>query len=213
MLEREEIQHNLLPLFSGVPVLPVEADPYEEVVAACDPSGHRSGWIVSAIFGTIYPSSNLLPAVQWLNNLSRSQGKRLFVVSLGNCPSATSVFKQLEGHFPLQRQPTFLVKGPLNADHLSPWIRNADCALATTPFNIIQKSSSAATFVDHGVPVIVLDQGAEVRGLRDSPVDLTPAFWLFGDLRLTSGNRLPKRLPSQSRLPMVAAQFLEDLSG
>jgi hypothetical protein len=212
MLINANISNSILPLFGNIPVQPVGVDPYAELITTLATGGERSEWVVSALFGTIHQSSKLVPAVQWLNSLAQSQGKQLLVVSLGNCSSAISSFDMLAAHFPPHGHPTFFAKGPLPADELSQWLRTADCALSTTPLNIIGKSGSVAAFLDHGVPVIVLDKGGEIRGFDNSPVDLSPGIWLFDDLRVDFGNSLPKyRIPDPS-LPRVAVQFLNDLA-
>ena len=211
MLHRVGIQNNVLPLCGAIPVLPVGPDPYEEVLVSLHHGRRRSGWIVAALFGSIYPSENLLPALQWLQDRCLRQGKRLLLVSLGKCPSAESTFQALAAGFSDAAKPAFFVKGRLNAAALSSWIRSADCALATTPFNIIDKSSSAVAFAEHGVPVLVIDAGADVRGASLPRQDLAPEFWLYGDQRLDALNGLPPRRDPQPRLDQVAKQFLADL--
>jgi hypothetical protein len=212
MLQRVGIQNDVLPLFGNIPVTPVGPDPYAEVLARLNHGAKRSGTIVAALFGSIYPSENLFTAMKWLQDRSLRQGKRLLLVSLGHSPLAETTFQALGAGFPESSKPSFLVKGRLNAIALSPWIRSADCALATTPFNIIEKSGSAVAFVEHGVPVIVMDAGADVRGVALPRQDLSPEFWLFGDKRLEALNGLPPRREPLPRLLQVARQFMADLN-
>jgi len=211
ILLRAGIPNRLLPLFGNIPVITAAPDPYEQVLAGLVPGRHRSGWVVAAHFGCIYPSEHLLPALRWLQECSLRQGQRLLVVSLGHSPTAETTFASLASQLPAEGRASFLVKGRMDSAALSPWIRNADCALATTPFNIIEKSGSAVAFAEHGVPVIVMDAGAEVRGLALLPQDLTPEFWLFGDKRLEDLDGLPPRREPQPRLARVAKQFLVEL--
>lgn len=212
MLLRAGISNRLLPLFGSIPVRIPTLDPYEEFLAGQFPGSTRSGWVVAALFGSIYASEHLLPALRWLQDCCVRQGQRLLVVSLGHCPAAQSTFAALAPQLPAEGRPTFLVKGRLDSAILSPWILWADCGLATTPFNIIEKSSSAVAFVEHGVPVIVMDAGDNVRGVSLPQPDRAPEFWLFGDLRLDPLNGLPPRRQPQPRLDQVAKQFLADLN-
>ena len=212
MLLRAGISNRLLPLFGSIPVRIPAPDPYEVVLAGLSPGRTRSGWVVAALFGSIYPSEQLLPALRWLQDYCLRQGQRLFVVSLGHCPTAQSTFSTLAPQLPAEGRPIFLVKGRLDSSALSPWILWADCGLATTPFNIIEKSSSAIAFAEHGVPVIVMDPGDDVRGVALPRQDLAPEFWLFGDQRLDAPNGLPPRREPQPRLEQVATQFLADLN-
>lgn len=208
MLSGAGIDNSVLPLFGAIPIAEAGLDPYEEVVCSLYPGSCRQNWLVATFFGALYPSENILSALIWLQALSRQQQRRLLVVSLGHSPSAKITFETLA---PSAGNPDFLVKGRLEADELSRWIRNADCGLSTTPFNIIEKSSSAIAFVEHGVPVIVIDEGAPVRGVSLPQADLAPDYWHFGDDRLNQWHDLPAKGEPQSRLERVARQFLEEL--
>jgi len=211
MLHQAGIANCLLPLFSNIPVCAHTCDPYEVLLATVNPSRSRSGWVVAALFGSIYPTVNLLAALHWLQDLCLRNGQRLLLVSLGYSSTAEATFAQLAQQLPAEGKPIFLVKGRLDSACLSSWIYSADCGLATTPFNIIQKSGSAIAFAEHGVPVIVMDAGADVKGVALPERDLAPEFWLFGEKRLAALNGLPPRRDPQPRLEGVAKQFLEDL--
>jgi hypothetical protein len=211
MLLQAGLPNQLLPLFGNIPVRISVRDPYEELLVGIAPDRTRSGWVVAALFGSIYPSEHLLPALRWLHASCVRQGRRLLVVSLGHCPMAETTFAALASQLPAECRPTFLVKGRLDSTALSAWIRWADCGLATTPFNIIEKSGSAVAFAEHGVPVIVMDAGADVRDVAFPRQDLAPEYWLFGDQRLEALHELPPRRDPRPRLEQVAKQFLADL--
>jgi hypothetical protein len=211
MLRGAGIENSVLPLFGNIPIILSGFDPYDEVVSGLCPGSRRQDWTVAAFFGSIYPSEKILLALTWLQNLCQRQQRRLLVVSLGHCPSAESSFGTWARTLPASGRPHFLVKGPLESDVLSGWIGAADCGLATTPLNIIEKSGSAVAFAEHGIPVIVMDAGAPVRGLSLSQTDLAPDFWLFGDERLLQMEDLQPRRAPRSRLDQVARQFMKDL--
>jgi hypothetical protein len=213
MLTQAGIQNRILPLFGNVPVVSsAMSDPYAEVVATFDPDSDRKTWLVVSFFGTIYPSNHLFSALEWLQDKVLQLGKRLLVVSLGHAPSAAACFSSLAERLVSPERPHFLIKGRLDATELSRWISFVDCGLATTPFNIIEKSGTAVAFAEHGVPVIVMDEGSPVRGLSASCVDRAPDFWLFGDSRLDQFCPLPPRRDPYSRLEDVSRQFLTDLA-
>jgi hypothetical protein len=213
MLSSAGIPNRLLPLFGSIPPPSPGPDPYSEALGSLVPGSKRSDWLVAALFGSIYPSENLLPALKWLQDRSLRTGKRLLVVSLGHSPTAATFFESLTPQLPEAGRPHVLVKGRMDSSILSRWLSGADCALATTPFNVIDKSSSAVAFAELGVPVIVVDPGASVRGVHHSRLDLSPEYWLFGDHRLNRFDNLPPRRPPQPRLERVARQFLADING
>lgn len=213
MLSKAGIQNQVLPLFGAVPVVSDGGlDPYLQLLPHLVPGSNRSDWVVAALFGKIYQSDQLPVALQWLNAKCLSQDKHLLVVSLGHCPSAVAIFDNLASCYSELGRPFFHITGKLSATVLSSWILGADCGLATTPFNIIEKSSSACAFVEHGIPVIVMDAGAPIPGIEVTQTDLTPEFWLFGDQRLDELERLPPRRNPQPRHVQVVNQFLANLN-
>jgi hypothetical protein len=212
MLNREGISNTILPLFGAIPFQLGSRDPYLDVVCSLEPGWDRSRWVIAALFGSIHPTNSFLHVLQWLSARCNRSGKKLFVVSLGHAPNAKTFFETLSNQFPQACKPYFHVTGKLDATDLSSWIRGADCGLATTPFNIIDKSSSAVAFAEHGVPVIVTDSGSPVPGITNHQQDLAPEFWLFGDERLDTFELLPPRRAPQSRLECVTSQFLADLN-
>ena len=212
MLNRAGVTNHVLPLFGAIPLMSGGSDPYTAMLTNLAPRSDRADWVVAALFGKIYPCFHLLPALQWLNARCLSQGQNLLVVSLGHCPTAAATFEELASGFSDPGRPYFHVVGKLDASVLSSWIRGADCGLATTPFNIIDKSSSSVAFAEHGIPVFVVDPGAPIRGLDYTQPDLAPEFWLIGDKRLDDLEWPPQRRVPQSRRDHVVNQFLGDLT-
>lgn len=212
MLHDVGIPNHVLPLFGTVPSAGSCIDPYSELAHRFLPRASRSDWIVATLFGAIHSRAKLLDGLKWLFRKSRCNGKHLMVVSIGHSPSASYIFKSLSSYFSPSSNPFFHVQGKVSSTSLSSWISSSDCGISTTPYNIIEKSSSAVSFAEHGVPVIVVDAGAPVRGISISQSDLTPDFWLLGDQRLEAFSMLPPRRPPKSRMDSVVNQFLLDIN-
>jgi hypothetical protein len=212
MLHRAGIPNSILPLFGSVPIIRNGIDPYYNLLSGLVAGSKKTDWVVAAMFGTIHPTKKLQAALRWLNARCYSHAKHLLILSLGNCPSAVSTFEALSAQFCELSIPFFHATGRLDVTSLSSWILGADCGLATTPLNIIDKSSSAVAFVEHGVPVIVMDSGAAIAGIPFQQPDLAPQFWLFGDNRLDDMDFLPPRFCPLPRREFVVNQFLDDLN-
>jgi hypothetical protein len=211
LLQRAGIPNKVLPLFGAVPINRKPNDPYLRLFSGLVPGSKPTDWVVAAMFGTIHPSTNLQVALRWLNARCISHAKHLLLVSLGNSPTASSTFEALASCFSRRDSPFFHTTGKLDVLTLSSWILGADCCFATTPFNIIDKSSSALAFVEHGIPVIVMDPGASIVGIPHKQLDLTPEYWLLGDKRLEKLDVLPPRRRPLPRREIVVNQFLNDL--
>ena len=212
MLARAGIPNSILPLFGSLPISSARDDPYADDLQRLKPGTTRSDWMIVVFFGNIYPTKNLPAILAWLHNRCMRFGKDLLVVSLGNCPAAEATFSSLSACLEAKDRLHFLIKGRQDASILSRLIVSADCGLSTTPFNIIEKSSSAVTFVEHGLPVIVAEPGQPVRGCDLKLDDHAPDYWLFDDPSLQAFPCLPPRRLPQARLPLISQQFLSDLN-
>ena len=105
----------------------------------------------------------------------------------------------------------FVDLGELPAEQISWMLQETDIGLATTPWPVIEKSSSAAAFLDHGIPVLVSREDSTFRRVPSDPaVPLDRAVRLRD---LVAGRReLPAKVPPRSRLPAVAGEFLRALA-
>ena len=212
MLHKAGIPNRVLPLFGAIPVSTISSDPYSELLNTLVVGSKKSDWVVAATFGTIHQTQNLQVALKWLNSRCISHGKNLLFLSLGNSTAASSTFEAMAAGFSEPNAPFFHVTGKLESTALSSWILGADCGFATTPFNIIEKSSSAVAFVEHGIPVIVMDAGEPIPGIFHHQDDLAPEFWLLGDKRLEQLYILPPRRDPRPRREHIVNQFIKDLS-
>jgi hypothetical protein len=211
MLEKAGILNTILPLYGSIPIAKSSPNPYLKLYDQLAPGTRHSDWLVLAFFGSIYPSINLFDALQWLQNKSLQQGKLLLIVSIGYSPRAEKLFKDLTLRLPYTGTTFFHVTGKLEPITASSWIGNANCGLSTTPFNIIDKSSSALAFREHGIPVVVMDKGDPVRNLAYMAPDLSPEVWMFGDERLNNFTLLPPPQEPFSRIACITSKFLSDL--
>lgn len=212
ILDSAAISNSVLPLFGNIPVICAEADPYVSVVESIQSGSRRKDWTVAAFFGTIHRGSGSRRVLRWLHENARRHGRRLLVVSLGHCPDADLHFRDFAESIGDKGDVNFLVQGKMPSQELSAWLGSADCGVATTPFNIIEKSGSAIAFAEHGVPVFVTDRGSSVRD-GDIPIaDLTPRFWLAEDSVLKNLADVPPRRSQGSLLGVVAASLLDQLA-
>jgi len=212
MLSAAGISNRILPLFGNIRLAWGGADPYAEQVARLDPGSKRKDWTVAVLFGSLYPNTGARGLLQWMSETARRHGRRLLVASVGRCTDAASHFAAWKQPLDESREVSFHVQGPMPVEQISNWLQHADCGISTTPYNIIEKSGSAAALVEHGLPVLVCDEGAPIRCLANVRPDLAPRFWLGKEPRLAELRDLPAKRRPYDGLAEVAKSFLQQLS-
>ena len=212
ILASSGIANKILPLFGAIPVVKSTSDPYIDELLKFSSENVRSDWFVATFFGSLHNSSYLSQAIFRLQTLCLKIRKKLLIVSVGHSHQVNTIFDSLDLTLPIFGKPHFLIKGPMDQSEISRWLGYADCGLSTTPINIIEKSSSAAAFIDHGVPVVVLDQGSDVHGIDTKRVDHGNKFILYTDLSEACFPSFPFKFDALPLRTTVTRKFLNDLS-
>jgi hypothetical protein len=102
--------------------------------------------------------------------------------------------------------------GEQSAADISQLLQNADFGIATSPWQLIGKSGSAAAMLDHGLPVIVNRDDWHLRSEIAKMDAQDPLLHRLDDSledQLVAG--LTKRKPVH-RLPAIAAQLIQKMS-
>jgi hypothetical protein len=214
MLGRAGIHASLLPLFGNVPVAqppPGGALP-EELLEAGVPTGPagRGGWWVVILFGSIHPEWVPEAILGILHQASRRAGKRICIVSVGRVQGAgEAIWNKMSRDYCSKM--LFVKAGEQPAARLSLFLRAADFAIATSPWQLIGKSGSATAMLEHGVPVIVTRDDVRIRtGSFAEPAEpLLHRCDETLEAKLAAG--LQGAMP-RHRLPAVAHAFLEQFT-
>jgi len=203
--------NKVLPLFGAIPFNPNPRDPYVEELQKISKSAYRQYWTIAVFFGTIHACPSLLAAIKRVHHLSVSAGKSLLIVSLGFAKEAPRSFNHIKEAMGDPPSLHFLIKGFLPSMKISNWLKFADCGVSTTPMNIINKSSSAVAFAEHGTPVIVTSMGDRV-GKNTHIVDNGSNHFIHYLELPETRSFLPAKFEQQSFRSRVAHQFLSDLT-
>lgn len=213
VLSREGIQAANLPLFSGVPVMPGTGweDILEPLIAkAAGKRLPRSGLYLAGIFGGVHPEWDAEPAVDAMKPLVQREGKRLALVFHGKNNLSTEAFGRIKSV--LQDRAIVVVTGERSNGEISAIMQALDLGLATSPRQMVQKSSSAAAMLEHGLELLVTRNDWRLRE-AGAPGEEVPAHFLtpekFARLRV-----LPVRNPRPvdiNSLESVAGRMLAAL--
>ena len=192
LLSRRGIKAKLLPLFGSVPIVQVEnVSPRDDAVL-------RLG-----IFGSIHPEWS--PDVMFLE--LKTLGRPIQLSHIGGIGPGESVWTDLTERYGAEIELCRL--GERSFDEISRFLSYLDFGVSTAPLALIGKSSSVAAMLDHGLPVIVNRDDVHFRGIPLT--DLVSDLLIPVDKNFLTRVRSARRRSSQSRLPQVAEQFLQDI--
>ena len=177
-----------LPLFGNIPVIDAKREPHE-------------GWNFG-IFGTLHPVWPPEPLFARL----RESGRKIAISHIGRLGSGQALWEKITreygGVFELRSL------GEQSREKIADFFSTLDFGIATSPWELIGKSSSAVAMLEHGLPVIVNRDDAHYDGWRETG---------YSPLLIKMGADLTDRLAAAQRanprrvLPDVAHQFLNDL--
>ena len=143
-----------LPLFGSIPVLPDPAFPPGLTAAGVPGDGGREGWWIGAFFGTLHPEWKPEPLTGILLEAAQKAGQRVCLVSAGRLGVAgEAVWEAMRRAY--AEKIVFLKLGEQTREQISALFGAADFGVASSPWCLMGKSSSAASMLDHGLPVIV----------------------------------------------------------
>jgi hypothetical protein len=212
LLNRRRIKAKLLPLFGNVPIVQVEDVSCAETIATkgerrtpnAIPLAPRDDAVLRlGIFGSIHPEWSPDAMFAELKRL----GRPIQLSHIGRIGPRESVWTDLTDRYGTEIKLSRL--GERSFDEISRFLSYLEFGVATAPLALIEKSSSVAAMLDHGLPVIVNRDDVHFRGIprTDPGSDLLIPV----DKNFLARVRSARRHSPESRLPQVAEQFLHDV--
>jgi hypothetical protein len=214
ILEREGIKASVLPLFSNIPF--VEGGGWEGLLEPLltqqtGKNEARTKLYLAGVFGTVHPEWNAEQAVNLLLPLVQRFQKRLVLVFLGRSNLSPATFSRLKSR--MQNRAEIVIAGERPVTEVSRILQTLDLGLATSPRQMIQKSSSAATLLEHGLPVLATRDDWRMRGVDFSFEKTSSRLLTMEQFALLES--LPTRSPEPSGdcgVMQVAGQMLRAIS-
>ena len=214
LLRRAGIAAGILPLFGNIPLAPTSDDGALQTLLAShrlalDDTQARSQQLWIGLFGSLHPVWPPEPFFSRLEQARALSGRRPVLISTGRLGPGQALWERLRREY--GSGCTFVALGEQPAALISRLFQQLDCGIATTPYQVIGKSGSAAAMAEHGLPVIV--NRTERYGLPADDIAHPESLYLpmTPDLpRLLAA--LPPRRPARSLLPEIARDFLAALT-
>lgn len=200
----------ILPLFGNIPVQPVaRAAARAELAALAGGAFPSTSPTLGVIFGTIHPQWQPAATLAFLHAAGERARRPVALVTLGRIGAhGTRLVAQLAQS---SEKIPVCDAGPQSPDTLSRLLHAMDFGLATHPWALIGKSGTAASLIDHGLPVIVpRDDWHPRHGVISVAPD--PLLRRLGELTPESfPNFLALRREPAPQLPGIAAHFIASL--
>lgn len=176
MLRRIGTPSTLLPIFGCIDVSKSE-DKWlhsQLMFHDIDTLTQRNDWLIAGIFGALYFSFDVTKAVEQLRSEARLQNKQLLILAAGANSDGRTWAKKLSD----ETSGTKVVHlGQLTPTQVSSFLSCLDIGLPAAPWQMLGKSSVAATMCDHGIELrafgdIPLPEYEDVLGIKGSFQDL-----------------------------------------
>jgi hypothetical protein len=209
ILASHGVSAQLLPLFGSVPVSGTRDTKWieDELLKTAGSEYRREAFWIFGIFGalaTIWPPEPLLSTIA---RAAKAAGKRVAIVSIGRIGLGLQLWEKISRDY--SDQFVFLLLGEQPSDRIADFLAYIDRGVATTPLAVIGKSATAASMMEHGVPVIVNRDDVRYRvSVKQEHDPLLIPYDAGFEQKLLRG---PVRRAPESRRPRIAARFIDDL--
>ena len=213
MLRNEGIATGRLPLFGNiVPDTTGNTDwlKGEFTRAGIDLANDRDRQMIFGLFGALHREWRSEPLVPRIIDAARQRAKIPVFVAIGRLGAGERVWANLKQKY--ETTIRFIHLGELPADRVSHALLTLDFVIATSPLALIGKSSTAATAIDHGLPLIVsrndISYPFEFQRLEKSEALIIPLGDDFAQRLATA-----RRRPAVHTVDRVAADLSRALEG
>ena len=209
ILARDGIPAGILPLFGAIPLVekPCFGWIEERLKTASGGDFHRERYWLFGIFGglpPVWPPEPLLPR---LIAAARGAGKEVALISIGRMGGGEQLWERMSQDYGSRM--VFVRLGEQPSEKVSELLTFLDYGIAASPWLILGKSSTSASMLEHGLPVIVNRDDVRFRTRSSGPDNpLLIQCDLKMEARLLAG--VPKG-PCRSFRPQTVLTFLMSL--
>lgn len=198
MLKKGGFDSQILPIFGSIPFS--KRTDYEwvftELSRAGVPFTCRDDLWLFCMFGSLHSIWPPEPLFSYLREAGKRSGRRIVLLSIGKLGAGETLWERL--NFEYRDSIHFVRLGERSMQEVSAAMQVSDFGIATSPWELIGKSSSAASMIEHGLPVIVNRDEVHFEGVGGAAVP-------SDSLLLRMDGHLPQQLPTLTKRPPQAA--------
>jgi hypothetical protein len=201
-LEQIGVSASKLDLFSNVSICDVgNSNWFENQIGFESPEEVKRHWIFG-IFGKIHPEWDGASAAERLVQLAQTHNQAPLILWIGRSCGSGDHWKKWQLRFGER-----VIRAPMGEQpvaRISEFLQKIDFGLSTNPMALTAKSTSVAAMLEHGLPVIVF----RMEGTCHPPVIYRAEQIIPADETLDGRILRARKLPPESRLPLIAGEFL-----
>ncbi len=213
ILARQGITATRLRMFGSIPIKAQKGD--EWLFAEVGKAGaeinesNRANFWLAGFFGALHPVWPPEPLIGRLCQAAAETGRRLVLLSAGQMGGGEALWAQMAARY--APDVTFVCLGSQPVARVSEYFNSLDFGIATSPWSLIGKSSSVAAMLEHGLPVIVNRDDAQIDAGGATMQNDEP---LLHRIDAEFANKLNAGFPryaTKTQLPGTAHSFIVSL--
>jgi hypothetical protein len=208
LLKRSGVEAKMLPLFGSIPLAQSTIPSWlADEIGRSGPGGISNDAWLFCMFGSLHPIWPAEPLFRYLLEAGQRHERRIVLISVGRLGPGEALWDQLAARYRGTIQ--FIKLGTRSTAEVSTVLQASDFGIATSPWELIGKSSTVASMREHGLPVIVNRDDVHFGITSTSEPGNSLVVKLDADLPSTLPT-LRKSAP-QSRVEPISEEFLLQL--
>lgn len=212
ILQRADISAKVLPMFGTVQAGMIDADewlfPLFQTHGIPVTRESRADYWLMGFFGSIHHGFVFEEMLVELTQAAVERKQTVLLLSIGDPVPGSTLWNEMEQKH--RSHIRFVSLGRQSEERVSHIFNSMDLGLSSTPLDIIGKSSSVAAMLEHGLPVLVMDDGSSVRPAHESLPE-----GIFSRRQFFAGKVYLTAFPRRRRVGVAdtARRFLSSLDG
>ncbi|MBD3296238.1 MAG: hypothetical protein GF392_02585 [Candidatus Omnitrophica bacterium] len=213
ILAKYGIRAEKLPLFGNIPVTSKSGDMWLFEKLKTQGVGinneDRDDYWMFGMFGSLPLIWSPEPLFAYLKKAQKKYNKKIVILSIGDMSAGRKLWESICREY--KESFIFVELEVQSAEVISRVFNSIDYGIATSPYQLVEKSGSVAAMLEHGLPVIVSRDDVHFRVFPITKFRVDP-------LIIKMGNDLTKRIPelkknfSESRVQKTAQELLESFA-
>lgn len=164
----------------------------------------RDQMLLCGVFGAVHAAWPAEKSLLELEKSASQQNKKAVFLFIGNSHLSEESISKLKERF--RSRVEIVASGHRSESEISGLLKSLDLGFAASPWDLIDKSASASTMREHGVPIVVSRDDWKLRGGSALKV-YHDGIYRTVEKALTESNGVY----TSPSLGYIALQFLEDL--